>query len=175
VRGFPDKQAGEDFWLLNKLAKVGRVVEAGGGAVELRGRISDRVPFGTGAAMTRILADDARGEPFRTYDPRCFRLLREWLAAADRWAREGVDPWADADEAIVAALDPESGRRRLEQLREQHGAGDLLRPLHTWFDGFRTLKLIHALRDGGLSDLPLEEAISGAPFETPDPPSGTGQ
>ena len=39
-----------------------------------------------------------------------------------------------------------------------------LRRLHDWFDGFRTLKLIHHLRDQGSSSLPWQEAIRRAPF-----------
>src|SRR6185295_2791724 len=53
VRGFPRRMAGEDFHLLAKLAKIGRVVRAGGEPIRLRSRSSDRVPFGTGAAVAR--------------------------------------------------------------------------------------------------------------------------
>jgi hypothetical protein len=38
-----------------------------------------------------------------------------------------------------------------------------IRRLHDWFDGFRTLKLIHHLRDHA-SSLPWQEAIRRAPF-----------
>jgi len=38
------------------------------------------------------------------------------------------------------------------------------RRFHTWFDAFRTLKLLHALRDGGVGTLPWREALSEAPF-----------
>jgi hypothetical protein len=40
----------------------------------------------------------------------------------------------------------------------------MLRAFHTWFDAFRTLKLIHALRDGGIPSLPYPEALAEAPF-----------
>jgi len=163
VRGFPDRQAGEDFWMLNKLAKVGRVVEAPGAPIALSARVSDRVPFGTGAALARILEDDRRGEPFRTYDPRCFARLRAWLGAAGRWAREGVDPV----DAAGGAIDADLARRRVEQLRAQHEGDDLLRAFHVWFDGFRTMKLVHAVRDREYPDVPLEDAIAAAPFVTP--------
>ncbi len=41
---------------------------------------------------------------------------------------------------------------------------NLLRRLLEWNDAFRTLKLIHALRDGGLPSLPLRAALAAAPF-----------
>ena len=40
----------------------------------------------------------------------------------------------------------------------------MLRAFHTWFDSFRTLKLIHALRDAGIPSLPYPEALAEAPF-----------
>ena len=40
----------------------------------------------------------------------------------------------------------------------------MLRHFHTWFDAFRTLKLIRALQAGGLAALPWREALAEAPF-----------
>lgn len=48
VRGFPKRPAAEDFYLLNKLAKLGVVERLAGTPVRLLGRASDRVPMGTG-------------------------------------------------------------------------------------------------------------------------------
>jgi hypothetical protein len=36
--------------------------------------------------------------------------------------------------------------------------------LTVWFDSFKTLKFIHALRDLGLENIALEQAIADAPF-----------
>jgi hypothetical protein len=40
----------------------------------------------------------------------------------------------------------------------------MLRHFHTWFDAFRTLKLVHALRDGGLRSPGYLQALAEAPF-----------
>jgi hypothetical protein len=37
--------------------------------------------------------------------------------------------------------------------------------LTVWFDSFKTLKFIHALRDLGLENIALEQAIADAPFD----------
>src|SRR6202022_2192121 len=60
VRGFPRKNAAEDFYVLNKLAKVGSIFRLAGSPVLLEGRPSDRVPFGTGRAI-RDLVSSKRG------------------------------------------------------------------------------------------------------------------
>ena len=38
------------------------------------------------------------------------------------------------------------------------------RRFHTWFDAFRTLKLVHALRAEGLPSMTWREALGEAPF-----------
>jgi hypothetical protein len=81
VRGVPRRQAGEDFYLLNKLARLGPIAQPAAEPVRLRGRRSRRVPFGTGPACERIMAGLAAGQPFRVYHPRSFELLGDRLAA----------------------------------------------------------------------------------------------
>jgi len=51
--GMNRRQAGEDFYFLNKLTKLGQITELNEVFVYPSGRVSDRVPFGTGAAMTK--------------------------------------------------------------------------------------------------------------------------
>ena len=51
--GMNRRQAGEDFYFLHKLTKLGQLTEINDAFVYPSGRVSDRVPFGTGAAMTK--------------------------------------------------------------------------------------------------------------------------
>lgn len=75
ARGVPKRQAGEDFYLLNKLRKLGPVRTLSGAPIGLSGRASDRVPFGTGPAVRRI---EAEGRPL-LYHPESFARLRRHL------------------------------------------------------------------------------------------------
>ena len=59
--------------------------------------------------------------------------------------------------------------RAFESLEEGAGTWE---QWSTWFDGFRTLKLIHALRDQGLADRPYQDAFDAAPF-VPERAEGT--
>jgi hypothetical protein len=157
VRGIPRREAGEDFYLLNKLAKVGRVHDLEGDPVRIRGRVSDRVPFGTGAALQEIQAALAEGRPTRHYDPHVFDGLRIWLAALDEFV---ADPDGEALQARVRrapsrlsaplwnTLSSMGAFAAAEQASEQVGGEQLRRRLMEWNDAFRTLKLIHGLRDG---------------------------
>ncbi|WP_020408123.1 hypothetical protein [Hahella ganghwensis] len=59
VRGMPLKPGGEDFYFLNKLAKIKPILSLDGDPIELSGRVSMRVPFGTGPALRSALANEA--------------------------------------------------------------------------------------------------------------------
>ncbi len=55
--GMNRRQAGEDFYFLYKLTKLGKILEIQDALVYPSARVSDRVPFGTGASMTKWMND----------------------------------------------------------------------------------------------------------------------
>jgi hypothetical protein len=166
VRGFPKREAGEDFYLLNKLAKVGSVLGLGEssdcGPIEIAARRSDRVPFGTGAAVNIITALDNPLKAFRYYNPLVFEFLQLWLRSWPAiWQSQSSDlamnifpdqpAGLDRCEGLQALL---TGLKRIRTdkaldhaFRQSKDLGQFTRQMHTWFDAFRTLKLIHILRD----------------------------
>jgi hypothetical protein len=156
VRGFPRRAAGEDFYLLNKLAKVGAVARLGGECIELESRQSHRVPFGTGPAVARLRSDES--SPAMFYHPRSFAALRALLRVVDRHTIEaggdiqsllggyGLDSTLSAAcEQVLTAMGWQSALAHCAR----HGAGEsqFMRHFHQWFDAFRTLKFIHGLRE----------------------------
>ena len=159
VRGFPRRDAGEDFYLLNKLAKVGPILQLDGAPLMIRGRSSHRVPFGTGAALKRILAASAKGEPYRVYAPDVFLQLKMSLAALELFCadcgREDAIGYLKAAGRMHGGLDAQQLHSELVNLgylsalrhaqRVSRDSATMLRHLHNWFDAFRTLKLIHQL------------------------------
>ena len=166
VRGFPKRAAGEDFYLLNKLAKVGSVLElavsSDNGAIEIASRRSDRVPFGTGAAVNKITALSEPLSEFRFYDPAVFELLKLWLQSLPAiWQSESdvltVDVFLnqpdnqyqlDQCQVLLDGLKELKTEQALQHaFRQSKNLDQFTRQLFTWFDAFRTLKLIHSLRD----------------------------
>jgi len=176
VRGFPRREAGEDFYLLNKLAKVGKVVEMREGpgceAIRIEARRSERVPFGTGAAVNTItgLADPVRD--FRFYNPAVFELLKTWLTSWPAIWNSGSSDFAaiirqqsplDREQSntlrvLLGGLEKAGAGRALEHaFRQSNDPEQFTRQMHTWFDAFRTLKLIHFLRDHGFSSIAYDQ------------------
>ena len=172
VRGFPKRQAGEDFYLLNKLAKVGSVLELQKGPdcapIQIESRRSDRVPFGTGAAVTKIAGLSDPVSEFRFYHPAVFELLQTWLRSwPEIWRSGSVDislvistqrskhhDSPGQRQCLLAGLEKIGTGQALEHaFRQSSDLEQFTRQMHTWFDAFRTLKLIHALRDNHLSSV----------------------
>ncbi|NEQ97206.1 MAG: hypothetical protein F6K30_10845 [Cyanothece sp. SIO2G6] len=176
VRGFPKRKAAEDFYMLNKLAKTGTVVQLQHPIVTLDSRISHRVPFGTGATMTRL----SQTSTFTFYHPQIFIHLREWLccidqlwfvdtaaiAHLDRWFEQS--PWADAP-WIPHLLEIGLAQTLQQAQRQSRDRPHFHRFMQTWFDAFRTLKFVHYLRDShypSLSFEPLMEEMERSPIWT---------
>jgi hypothetical protein len=174
VRGFPKRTAGEDFYLLSKLAKIAAIERTVGRPIVLRGRPSDRVPFGTGPAVRRIA--EAGADRFMLYDPLLFEYLQAWLEALAAMApgephrlearvqeacvQHGLDAQRLIDAAQRLALF-EAVQRAESEAKDRDA---LRRRVATSFDAFRTLKLLHALQEAGLPKVPWVEALRRAPF-----------
>ncbi|NQZ98238.1 MAG: hypothetical protein HRU01_17125 [Myxococcales bacterium] len=171
VRGFPRRLAGEDFHLLAKLAKLAPLRALRGEPIRLSGRVSRRVPFGTGVGVATERRRIADGEPFPAYDPRTFDALGVWLATlsdiggspdasiAERFDRHSISR-PDVDAGALWRVLLEVGAVDAAEAGRAGGA----RRLHQAFDALRTLRLVHAIRDRWLPALPLETAIAEADF-----------
>jgi hypothetical protein len=174
VRGFPRRDAGEDFYLLDKLAKIGSVHRPPMPPIRIWSRVSDRVPFGTGRRVRELI----EGEEIRLYQPRCFELLGIVLWALRRAVaarREDLLQTTLAsklDAGTVGAVSTVLEElNAFEALREILGASPDARVrerrLFTWFDALRTLRFIHLIEvPAGLPRLPLRDALQRAPFIT---------
>jgi hypothetical protein len=174
VRGFPKRAAAEDFYLLDKLAKVGPLRHASGAPLRLRARASDRVPFGTGRRTREIAELGAGGASLELYAPELFAGLAVVLAGLNAFAESG-EPCAlehavqlrapDLAAEIATVLQGLKVFEALASAAKQAPAGAVLkRRIHTWFDGLRTLRFIHLLRDAHLPSVPWRTALARAPF-----------
>ena len=185
VRGFPRRQAGEDFYLLNKLAKVGSIVQLGDETdcepIEITARLSDRVPFGTGAAVGTIMELEDPAREFLLYHPSVFGLLRSWLGCLPAiWQSRSSDIGAILSRelatdkqgslsshsptdlrALIGGLEESGATEALQHaFRQSKDARQFNRQINTWFDAFRTLKLIHHLRDHHSPSISLKALVT---------------
>tara|TARA_B100001079_G_scaffold257565_1_gene255041 strand:- start:2475 stop:3719 length:1245 start_codon:yes stop_codon:yes gene_type:complete len=156
VRGFPVKNAAEDFYLLNKLAKTGLIQQLSGPNIKISGRLSERVPFGTGLGIKKILAQSTTD--FCLYNPRVFDQLKRLLVDLNNCQQASdlnrhfvvpeIDHWCKKMGLIELIRSKQNQRREVFD-----------KFIDDWMDGFRTLKFIHFLRDHYYDSIPWEDAL----------------
>ena len=143
VRGFPCRSGGEDFYILNKLAKVGGIYQPQQPIVGIQSRFSDRVPFGTGPAIIKIQQQQQNGELTVYYHPCIFHILRSWYSATCTYYENQLLPEDDCglngywmlENVLHKALSQIKTHDRWQQF------------IHEWFDAFKILKSVHFLRE----------------------------
>jgi hypothetical protein len=185
VRGFPRRAGAEDFYVLNKLSKVGPIARLTGPCMELQSRHSARVPFGTGPAVQAITSAGQMSDAALFYHPACYAALRAVIGCVPTLA---VEPQPDIAQLLLdRGLEPDLANQSHQALEtlgvsaalqhcRQHGksAVQFQRQFHQWFDGFRTLKFIHALRDAGWAQQPLQALDVLTPQLWPSTPPTSG-
>lgn len=164
VRGFPKRSAGEDFYLLNKIAKLGDVLWLKHAQLTLEARTSNRVPFGTGPAVVGIMDLNERQELYYYYHPEVFEKLKHLNGAFKQLVMNDtpVEEWvvnlgSEISEALQAigfnSFIAKQNRANTKQLSKQ---------INVWFDAFKTLKFIHYLRDNYYPNIDLGSAVEVA-------------
>ena len=102
VSGMNKKQAGEDFYFLQELAKTGHVHPIHGTTVHPSSRTSWRVPFGTGKRMGQLMNDP--NTPFPAYHPQSYQILKQWLQVVTQIVTKSLENDND-----VASIPPSRG------------------------------------------------------------------
>ncbi len=143
--GMNRRQAAEDFYFLQQLAKTGGVEMLGGTVVSPSSRCSSRVPFGTGKVVqTQVAEQLAR---FQFCPAAAFAVLRDWLLLVEQnWAQNAEHLLLQVSELSTELLSFLSDLNFVEQwtkLQQNHVTKErLLRAFHGWFDGLRTRQLL---------------------------------
>ncbi len=162
VSGMNKRRAGEDFYFLEKLAKARGVVSLEGTTVRPSPRSSWRVPFGTGQRVRRYI--EGGQDEYLLYHPSSYEILRDWL----RLIREDSGRNGELLTQDAARIERELGRflkqegfeLAWDRIRGQAAnAASRHAQFHRWFDGFRSIKLIHHLRDNGFPLMGMSEAL----------------
>jgi hypothetical protein len=179
VRGVPKRSGAEDFYLLNKLAKVGHILSLEGPLLSIEGRRSDRVPFGTGPAIDTISALENPQQDYLYYHPQIFLLLKHVLAVAASWnsSNFSINEFFGQLE-VKCPIHIEVLRDVLISLKLEkffrHCAQQNISPerfeesFHAWFDAFLTLRFIHMVRDQGYESVAIAQLESeGAMLSSP--------
>lgn len=163
ARGMPKRAAGEDFYLLNKLRKLGPITTLETQALKLEARESDRVPFGTGPALLKIKQLDNPINHYHFYAFEIFVELKKTLAVLGSYSSpQTLDNYRQQlstkslaalnSQSILSKIESGLSRCKTEAQYQQH--------FINVFDAFQTLKFIHYLRDHYYPSISLDSLMS---------------
>lgn len=162
VEGMNKQKAAEDFYFLEKLAKNVSIGKINNAVVFPSSRGSWRVPFGTGQRVNRFLSKIQN--EYLLYNFNSFLILKEWLQiflSNNFTAEEYLSEAKKIHKSLFEFLNEHKfGQRWSDILRTAKSDEQLRRQKNIWFDGFKTLKLIHYLRDNGFPLQPMFASLN---------------
>jgi len=158
VGGMNSRQAAEDFYFLQKLAKVYPIYKIKDAIVSPSARQSWRVPFGTGKSMMEF--ENGRRQ-FLVYDPKVFIVLKEWnelfnsdyALNTETLLHKAKDIHLELYYYLIQKDFPVKWEKILGNCNSER---QLRYQRRNWFDAFNTLKLIHHLRD---TVFPMQDTV----------------
>lgn len=144
--GMNRKQAGEDFYFLQKVFPLGNFHEINTTRIIPSPRASDRVPFGTGAAMTKLIANPE--EKYLTYNPKCFDDLKSTFILYPRFFKCNKEVYlnilSEMPELIAGFLAKNNFYTELVKINKNSPNIKIFTDrFFQWFNGFKVLKFIN--------------------------------
>jgi hypothetical protein len=175
IEGMNKRKAAEDFYFLEKLGKV--LLQPGNTnpfnlkagiypvyttSIQPSSRGSWRVPFGTGQRVNRFL--QGSHDEYMLYDPLCFEILKNWLNLFGSSESAGAEYYLRAAGNIHPELYNFLIQQNFEKdwnriVKNSGSPGQVKKQKVIWFDGFRTMKLVHHLRDTAVPGINMFDAL----------------
>jgi len=164
VEGMNKQRAAEDFYFMEKLAKNYKIEKINSTTVHPSPRSSWRVPFGTGQRIERFLS--CKQNEYLLYNPVSFDILKKWLETFNSEEIVSSNDYLQSAKKIHPELSNFLIEHKFDNdwnkiLKNSNRPEQLTKQKQKWFDGFKTLKLIHFLRDKAFPQIDMFEALNG--------------
>jgi glycosyltransferase involved in cell wall biosynthesis len=144
--GMNRRQAGEDFYFIQKIVPAGGYFYLTSTTVYPSPRISFRVPFGTGATMEKLSAGES--PVLKTYNPEAFLELRELFRLMTHFS-ESNDNTARSlypilPEGVKKFIAENEWVSRIDEISENtSGPASFRKRFFGWFNMFRIVKYLN--------------------------------
>ena len=161
--GMNRKQAGEDFYFIQKLAPSDGYFYLNTTTVFPSPRSSYRVPFGTGAAMQKLT--QTVDPIYHTYNFRAFRELRDTFSMLEKFygcsASELTDLYKSIPDGIRMFIKAEEFSDKISEIKSNTKSFDTFRKrFFGWFNMFRIVKYLNAVHRGFMDKIPIVESAA---------------
>ena len=157
--GMNKRKAGEDFYFIQKITQNGRFSNCTTTCVSPSPRPSDRVPFGTGIAISKMLSGS--GQPLKTYNPESFFMLTKFfkMMESQNWVSGFNMETSELHPVLMQYLMEVNFQAALLEIRTNSASPEtFMKRFWRYFNMFRILKFVHFARDRGVEDLAVTVA-----------------
>jgi hypothetical protein len=146
--GMNRKNAGEDFYFLNKIELNGVLGECNAPVVYPSGRVSDRVPFGTGPEVKKIREDGG----YDVYSMKCFQLLSDVVKFVNTTYQISKSDYDNKLNAFEPAVKQYLERVYLwdaieEATKNSTDEASYLKRLYRYYDTFKVIRFLNFLSE----------------------------
>jgi hypothetical protein len=161
--GMNRKQAGEDFYFIQKLVAAGGFFSLKTTTVFPSPRISSRVPFGTGASIGKLTSGN---EPtLFSYNLNAFLELRTCFSLVDQnfKADDGdiAFLYGKLPEGLRSFTDEKEWVEKILEIRNNTSGNDSFRKrFFNWFNMFRIVKYLNHVHNGFFEKIPVDVSAS---------------
>jgi glycosyltransferase involved in cell wall biosynthesis len=161
--GMNRRQAGEDFYFIQKLVPAGGYFNLNSTTVYPSPRASDRVPFGTGTSIGKLSNDDS--QTFLTYNFRAFKELRIFFEQTDIFFKSGLPELQENFKMIPQGLqlflnEQEWIGKMMEVKTNTSGLQSFRKRFFGWFNMFRIVKYLNYVHKDFFEKQPVETAAA---------------
>jgi len=140
--GMNTKQAGEDFYFLHKIIPLGNFYELNSTKIYPSPRVSDRVPFGTGIAVTKILKDNTF--IYQTYNFDAFKDLKILFEQKHLLSKFNNQKNIIIPDSLKMFLEQNLFNEALKSINSNcTNIENFEKRFFQWFDAFRILKFLN--------------------------------
>jgi hypothetical protein len=144
--GMNKRKAGEDFYFLHKIIPLGNYTDLNSTRVIPSPRPSHRAPFGTGAAINKLLITGQ--QEFMTYNPGCFEDLKEFFNLIPSLFKKNPgyikDKTSKLPHSIKEFLAKNNAVFKINEINNNCKSADTFtQRLFNWFNAFKVLKFLN--------------------------------
>jgi len=159
VGGMPARQAGEDFYFIHKFSRRNTVARLGNTTVHPSARTSNRVPFGTGKALSDLMENTSH--EFNSYAWLGFIELKSFLDKTGELYLSSAWDGLSLSPGIRAFLKHIQFEESLKEIKKHTASPAMFRKrFFQVMDAFMMMKYAHFIRDHFYKNIPLAEACN---------------
>lgn len=159
--GMNRRQAGEDFYFLQKLIATGRYALLKSTKVYPSARFSDRTPFGTGRSVRQIVENKGS---FPVYHPQAFQDLKVFFKDISGLYKTGKSAWMAYFNSQAAGVKAFLEQTEFLAIVEEIDANcasqeQFVKRFFDRFNAFRVLKYLNFVHEGFYEKIEIETAV----------------